>query len=387
MYSDRKLTEIQGSLDLGFSLLEFQTVDQIQPDGSTKQIYYYQAFELDDKNLVKLKDGINPEWGVTKVNHTIVKGDTLESLAKKYHMSVEELAEKNSIKPGTDLTEGDSLVISQNKKFNEVKRRIYSANKKLNGTMSKIDSPMAEKYMLYDIFTFSRKFGTGMFLSRYQMDSSGETLGDRLSGEVWDWDLNETSNGKYISFIRTTLDLIKDFKTYYPLMTVDEKRAAREVIMEGMMLFITGLLVSLLFGYSAGDEDRFKKLKERQERYGVAGWLANHALYQLIMVQRENQSFIPIPGVGADEWLDFTETSTIVVGPTLSLYSKILVDLGLILTGSDKAVYKQEVGPYAWQKEGRYKIWNHLGSVFGISGKNASPIWAVKKAEMFENLR
>jgi LysM repeat protein/GTP cyclohydrolase FolE2 len=387
MYSDRKLTEIQGSLDLGFSLLEFQTVDQIQPDGSTKQIYYYQAFELDDKNLVKLKDGINPEWGVTKVNHTIVKGDTLESLAKKYHMSVEELAEKNSIKPGTDLTEGDSLVISQNKKFNEVKRRIYSANKKLNGTMSKIDSPMAEKYMLYDIFTFSRKFGTGMFLSRYQMDSSGETLGDRLSGEVWDWDLNETSKGKYISFIRTTLDLIKDFKTYYPLMTVDEKRAAREVIMEGMMLFITGLLVSLLFGYSAGDEDRFKKLKERQERYGVAGWLANHALYQLIMVQRENQSFIPIPGVGADEWLDFTETSTIVVGPTLSLYSKILVDLGLILTGSDKAVYKQEVGPYTWQKEGRYKIWNHLGSVFGISGKNASPIWAVKKAEMFENLR
>lgn len=253
--------------------------------------------------------------------------------------------------------------------------------------MSKIDSPIAEKYLLYDVFTFSRKFGTGMFLSRYQMDARGETLGDKLSGEVWDWDLNETNKGKYISFIRTTLDLIKDFKTYYPIMTDQEKSAVKEVVTEGMMLFMTGLVVSFIFGYDSGDEDRFAKMKERQERYGIGGWLMNHALYQLIMVQRENQSFIPIPGVGADEWLDFTETSTIVVGPTLDLYSKILVDMGLIITGSDKAIYKQDVGTYPWQTEGRYKIWNHLGSIWGISGKNVSPIWAIKKAEIFENLR
>ena len=137
-------------------------------------------------------------------------------------------------------------------------------------------------------------------------------------------------------------------------------------------------------------------MKMRQERYGAGGWLANHALYQLMMVQRENQSFIPLPGVGADEWLDFTETSSIVVGPTLSLYSKLVEDLGMIVTGNDKALYKQEVGPYSWQKEGSYKIWNHIGQIFGLSGKNvippseewgSGPIWAVKKAEIFENLR
>ena len=77
-------------------------------------------------------------------------------------------------------------------------------------------------------------------------------------------------------------------------------------------------------------------------------------------------------------------------------YRKLIVDLGQILTGNEKAVYKQDVGVYDWQKKGSYKIWNHLGSIFGLSGKSAlpitdetseGPIWAVKKAEIFENLR
>jgi hypothetical protein len=57
-------------------------------------------------------------------------------------------------------------------------------------------------------------------------------------------------------------------------------------------------------------------------------------------------------------------------GRHLDLYLKIFKDLGYMLTGSDKAIYKQEVGPYSWQEEGRYKLWNHLGGIFGLSGKN-----------------
>ena len=392
LYSDRKLTELQGSLDLGFGMLEFQTVDQMQPDGSVKPIRYAEAFETDKEGLLKLKDGINPEWGIKPIKHTIEATDTLESIAKKYSLSVDELKAKNKLKNNTLPAEGEILVISSNKKFNEVKRRIASANKKLNGTIAKIDSPIGEKYLLYDVFTFSRKFGTGMFLSRYQADMSK----DNRWGEVWDWDLDESNRGKYIQFLATTKNLITDFRNYWPIMTREEKSQAYEVITEGMMLVFVGLLVTYLFGYSPGDEDRFEKMKMRQERYGAGGWLANHALYQLMMVQRENQSFIPLPGVGADEWLDFTETSSIVVGPTLSLYSKLVEDLGMIVTGNDKALYKQEVGPYSWQKEGSYKIWNHIGQIFGLSGKNvippseewgSGPIWAVKKAEIFENLR
>ena len=71
----------------------------------------------------------------------------------------------------------------------------------------------------------------------------------------------------------------------------------------------------------------------------------------------------------------------------LDLYLKIFQDLAYMMTGNDKAIYKQEVGPYSWQKEGKYKLWNHLGRIFGVAGKNASPYWALKKNETFTNLK
>jgi hypothetical protein len=383
LYSDRKLTEYQGALELGFSLLDWQMVDQIQPDGSVVQIRYTDAFEEDADGIVKLKTGINPEWGMNYVDHIIESGETLESIAKKYHMSVEDLMKKNKLDKNSKLEEGQSLVISRNEKFNMMKLRIASANKKLNGTVSEIDQPTAEKYLLYDVFSFSRKFGTGMFLSRFQTDTSK----DNRFGEVWDWDLDETTKGKYVSFLQTTYRLLTDAKNYYPIMTPEEKSALKEILTEGMMLAFMGLAIALLFGFDGGDEDRFKKLRERQEKYGIAGWMANHMLYQLIMVQKENSTMIPLPGMGAGDWLDFTKTSTIAMGPTIELYLKIVNDLRYMITGNDKAVYKQDVGPYTWQEEGHYKLWNHLGSVLGLSGKNFDPVWAIKKNEIFTNLK
>jgi hypothetical protein len=383
MYSDRKLTEFQGSLELGYSMLDWQMIDQIQPDGSVTQIRYVDAFETDADGIAKLKPGINPEWGMTYVDHVVEDGDTLASLAKKYNMTVEELAAKNKIDVNAKIEEGQSLVISRNEKFNMMKLRIASANKKLNGTVGAIESATAEKYLLYDVFTFSRKFGTGMFLSRFQTDTSKENR----FGEVWDWDLDETTRGKYITFLDNMYKLITDGKNYYPIMTDDEKSAFKEVAFEGISLFLMGLAVSMLFGFDSDDEDRFQKLKEREAKYGRAGWLANHMLYQLIMVQKENSTMIPLPGMGAGDWLDFTKTSTIAMGPTLELYLKIVKDMFYIVTGNDKAVYKQEVGPYEWQDEGHYKLWNHLGSIFGLSGKNLSPYWAIKKNEIFTNLK
>ena len=134
-------------------------------------------------------------------------------------------------------------------------------------------------------------------------------------------------------------------------MTKEEKSAFREIAMEGVLLTLSTLAIIFLFGFSGDDEDRFQKLKRREEEYGTMGWVANHMLYQVIMVQRENSTMIPLPGLGAGEWLDFTKTSNIVVGPTLDLYLKIFQDLAYMMTGNDKAIYKQEVGPYSWQKQ------------------------------------
>ena len=380
MYSGRKLTEVKGALELGFSLMDWQMVDQVQPNGEVTQIRYADAFETDAEGIVKLKDGINPEWGMTYVNHTAANGETLASIAKKYHMTVEELAKKNKMDVNTTIEEGKELIISKNTKFNMMKMRMSSANKRLNGSVAAIEAPIAEKSLLYDVASFSRKFGTGMFLSRFQMDT---TKGNR-GGAVWDWDLDEATKGKYITFLQNSVKLVRDGKNYWPIMTDEEKIAWREVVTEGMLIAVSSLAVAFLFGFAGDDEDRFQKLKDREAKYGTAGWVVNHMLYQVIMVQKENSSLTPL-GVG--EWLDFTKTSNIVMGPTLDLYLKIFKDLGYILTGNDKAIYKQDVGPYSWQEEGKYKLWNHLGGIFGLSGKNASPYWAIKKNEIFTNLR
>lgn len=380
MYADRKLTEVQGALELGFSLMDWQLVDQVQPDGSVKQIKYADAFEIGPDGLAQLKAGINPEWGMNYTDHTVVPGDTYVSIAKKYNMPVEELLRKNKLDMGSDIEEGKKLIISRNSKFNMMKLRMASANKKLNGTVAAIESPTAEKSLLYDVMSFSRKFGTGMFLSRFQMDTSKENRG----GEVWDWDLDETTKGKYITFMQNSMKLLRNGKNYWPIMTRDEKAAFYEIVTEGMLLFLSGLAISFLFGFEGDDEDRFQKLKDREAKYGTAGWVANHMLYQIMMVKQENTTLTPL---GARDFLDFSKTSTIITGPTIDLYFKIFADLTNMLTGNNKAVYQQEVGPYSWQDEGSYKLWNHLGGIFGLSGKTASPYWAIKKNEIFTNLK
>lgn len=391
MYSDRKLTEVQGALELAESLLDWQMIDQVQPDGKVIQIKYIDAFETDSNGIAKIKDGINPEYGMNYTDHTVLKGETLESIAKKYYMTAKELAYKNKMSVTESLEEGYELIISRNVKFNVMKLRMANANKKLNGTVAAIDSPLAEKYLLYDVASFSRKFATGMFLSRFQFDYKTKgffnTLFKEGGGEVWDWDLNDSTKGTYITFIQSTSKMLTDFKNYYPIMTDEEKAAFKQVLMEGLLLLLSTIVILFVFGYDDKDENRFNKIKKREIDYGKAGWLANHMLYQIIMVRKENSTMIPLPGMGAKEWLNFSETTTIATGPTIDLYMSILADLGYILTGSEKAIYKQDVGPYSWQEKGNYKLWNHLGKIFGISGKNLSPYWAIKKNEIFTNLK
>jgi hypothetical protein len=182
-------------------------------------------------------------------------------------------------------------------------------------------------------------------------------------------------------------DLVLDLKNKWPIMKKEEKIAIKKMLAEGFYLAVLALAVTFIFGYDPGDEDRFEKMRKREEDYGKLGWAANHMLYQLMMIRKENESFIPLPGIGLNEWLEFTDSTSIVTGPTLDLYSKMLMDIIYLVTGSEKAYYKQEVGPYQWQQEESWKFWNHLGSAFGLKGKSKEPIWAIRKAEQFENLK
>jgi len=373
--------EVNASLELGFGMMYHQMVDQVQSGGSVTQIPYSEAFELDQNNILKLKEGINPEWGPNNVDHTVTTGDTLESLAKKYHMSVEELMAKNKIKKERALAEGEQLIIGRSKRFNDFKFKVYDANVRLNGLTNQLDSPLAEKNLLYNTFFFSRRFITGLFLNRFQFDTSKNNLG----GDVYNWNTNELTRGFYIDALSAIKKMLKDADYLRHYMTPREKAALKKMLVETAYIITLMLLAAIVFGYDDDDPDRFKKMKQREKDYGLQGWVANHALYQVLMIQKENQLFNPI--FGAQDWLDFTKSSTIVVQPTIGSLLKITKDLFYLVTGDESAYYKQDVGPYDWQEKESAKVLNHFLSSLGFTGKNYSPIWAIKKKEQFENLR
>jgi hypothetical protein len=107
------------------------------------------------------------------------------------------------------------------------------------------------------------------------------------------------------------------------------------------------------------------------------------------MTKMENQSFVPV--YLPEQGTKYFKTTTIAVDNTVVLYTKIGQDLYNIAEGNEKeARYSQDIGPYDWQKEGQYKLWNHLGAMYGLKGKNElteGGIWAIKKYQAFENLQ
>jgi hypothetical protein len=362
----------------------FQKVEQIQPDGSPKQINYIDAFELDpDTKQIKLKPGIDPEWGFEPIDHIFTTGDTFESLAKQYNVTVDELKAKNKINTLKDFQPGDTVTISKATKFTNFKMKSQGVQKRLNGGFEELDSPQAEQFLGFRLFTFYKKYATQMFLNRFQADMSKKNRW----GHVYNWDLGTTTRGYYITGVLGAIKFLKMGTAYMPIMTAEEKAAFKKITTEGIGLMLLALAVGLLFGYDPGDEDRFEKMRQRQEEFGALGWTANHTLYQLITVKRENMAFI-----SPQEWIQYGDVTSIAFGPTVKVYMKILQDFYYITTGDEKALYKSDVGPYPWQQKDEdgtfdYKLWNHLLGLYGIKGKNYDPIHAIKTNEQFENLR
>lgn len=381
LYDFRKLAEVEASLQVFWGMMYKKEVPQKMPDGTVKMIKYAEAWTKDENGKVKLKEGINPEYGNEFIDHTVTEGETLQSIADKYNIPVENLAKKNNMSVTDTVEAGKKLSISQNEEFSNFKFKVQGVNKRLNGLMDSLDNPQAERFLGYRLFTFYKKFATGMFLNRFQSDMDK----DNRFGHTWDYEMAEMNRGWMVDVIAATGKFVKTGGKYYHIMRPEEKQAFQRALAEGVQLLMIVAAVSLLFGYDMGDEDRFKKIRKREEDYGALGWMSNHLLYQLMMVKQENEAFTTY--LGLNQMITYGDKTSIAFGPTINLYGKILYDLGYMLTGSEKARYKADAGPYPWQKEGNYKLWQHLFSTLGVKGKTYDPAHAIKMAEMFENLR
>jgi hypothetical protein len=379
-YDFRKTMELEASMELFWGVMYNKYIDQVQPDGTKKSISYADAWTTDSEGRLQLKEGIDPNFGFRDVKHTYMAGDTLASIAKQYNITEEALKGRTGITNISELTPGDEITVGDSKEFRRMKILVQGVSKKVTGTLDRFDTPQAEKYLFYRAFTFYKRFATGMFLDKYQFDT---TSGNRF-GHVYNWDTMTLEKGYYLTVFQNIYKMLKSLLRDWPLLTQSEKTAMKKVLAEGVMLFLLAMVIgSWGFGYDPEDEERFAKMKNRNKTW--EGYFGNHLLYLLIATKSENESFVP--GIGMSDQANYFSTTTIATVNTVDLYIKIMKDLYNISTDNPDAIYTQDVGPYKWQKENRYKLWNHLGTVYGVKGKNKDAVWAIRKFETYENTK
>jgi hypothetical protein len=163
-------------------------------------------------------------------------------------------------------------------------------------------------------------------------------------------------------------------------MSPKERKAFGKMLADLGHMIVLYFAISMIFGYDDEDPDRFAKLRA-QEQSGPAGWLGVHLLSLSIATAQENESFTPLMGFGLDDYVKMTNMSSVAMGPTIETYSRLLTDIWNI--GDDKSYYQKDVGPYAWQKEGSFKFWNHLGRITGLNGKDWVPSLGIQSREGF----
>jgi len=390
-YDFRRTMELEAALEMFWGMMYNKYIPQA---GSSEDIAYADAWETDDRGILKLKDGIDPTYDYKKVEHEYKLGDTFENIAKRYNITAEQVKKRSGITDISKLEPGDKITVGNMEGFLNMKFLLQSAQKKTTGLMDVFDTPQAEKFLGYRAFTFYKRFATGMFLDKYQIDTDKGNIG----GYVYNWDTNTLDKGYYMNTLQNALRLIRSVGRDTAIMTEDEKAAAKKVIIENVGYFLLSMVIgSWYFGYDPDDEDKWKKLKARATT--TQGQLENHLLYLLIMTKMENESFVPV--YLPEQGTKYFKTTTIALDNTVVLYTKIGQDLYNIGAGNEKeARYSQDVGPYKWQRQGQYKLWNHLGSMYGLKGKNVidlgiegqenfdeGAIWAIKKYQAFENLK
>ena len=341
LYSPRKFMEMEGALQLGFSIMKHIKVEQTLEDGRVIEIPYADAFEINAENRLILKPGIDSKYGI------------------KYD------------------AKGNPTLQSQ---FLKTQGVIHEKYKDLNGAFAKFEQPQAQRYFAYRLFAFMRRFFTHMFMHRF---------GKRRPNYA----LEDIRTGYYVESITSIANILRSLGKSIPFMSPSEAASMKRFALDISQIIAISAIAALLFGYDDDDEDRFNKLKAKSgalgdEDFQLDGWLSNHALVLLLKTQSENQSFIPLPGLGMKNYLDLAGTTSIAFGPTITAAAQLITDLAMhAMPGENEHLYYQrDSGPYSWQKEGSAKIWNHLFTTAGFSGSQVEPIKGLQSFETFSRL-
>jgi len=388
-FMHRKFGEMDVAVKLFGSFLHGQKVTQILSDGTEKSLRYVDAWEKDEEGIIKLKEGVHPGWNNVPVYHSYTEGESLEEIAKRYYIPVDELKAKNRIKSEIQLEDGQEIVIAKSEKFKGFKNKLQGTSRRLFGVYDRMGAPEGNKYVIYRLFFFMRKWFTPMFVNRFGFDPKTATLTD--GGYRYDWALGKYTKGYYISAFQTLVKLIKSKGADYQYLTDQEKGDFRRFASEGLATIALALIASMLLGFDPDDEDKWKKLKRRSGAYGTEsyntyGFLANHMLLLTLGVQAETTAFIPLPRVagqnfGLDDYTKMITSTSSAWYNTTTLYAQIFGDILSFISGNGLPEYQKDTGPYWWQQKGEAKLYKKIFKAVGFTGGTGDPTTVLKNLE------
>jgi len=337
LYNTRKWVELHATLSAFGGMMLKQKVKYTDKEGNTSEIAYLNAWELRDGQM-ELKEGIDPAWG------------------------------------------------KDGEKFKQFRNTLHEVGRRLNGVYDKFNQPEAQRYLLYRFVSYLNRYFTSMFINRWGFRGSTKNPMPRYniaSGEL--------AEGYYITMIKSLTRGLRSGGASLAAMTPEEKRAFLKVSAEVAGIVILSMLSQVLFGWDPDDDDRYEKLRAKSgplpfpfvpedpdRPFNGWGWFENHALNLFMQVRAENDQWIPLPGLGLDDYQKRVNVTSVAFGPTIQTYGDMVTDVYHMVMGDPSAYYKREIGPYSWQKEGGSKFWAHLAKSMGLTGSTLAPDKAIK---------
>ena len=349
MTNVRKWTELNATLSIFGAMLTKEQVEITDANGKVSKITYDKAWEVKD-GVIQLKDGIDKTYA-----------------------------------PG-------------GAKYKAFVKKVHGVTMALNGAYDSFNQPMANRFLLYRMVMFLKKYFTEMFMNRFQATVKGGRIVPRYDGNM-----DTVAMGYYVEFFKAVKNMFTLYKFNLRNMTEGEIMASKKTLAEiGLLVILSQLLIGLLFGWDPDDEDRYEKLRQKSGALpflGVAddpdhpfraqGWFENHLLNLAIQVEAENDSWLPYPGMGLDAYADMFKLESIAMTATVDRWVDLIGQatnyVDYLVTGDQKALYKREVGPYDWQQQGSAKFLNHLMKTLTFTGTSVEPIQGIKGLESREN--
>ena len=341
----RKWTEIQSMMAIWAAMMHHTTIEQ-----NGKMIDWIDAWETKD-GKVQLKEGIDPEWGITYDE------------------------------------EGKQVI---GKKFLAKRQQMQAVLAKLQGAYDEYNQPESQRWLAMKFVSFMRRYFVPMFIDRFGFKWKNGQAQARMQVGLGEW-----AEGYYVSLTRHIYDVFRHGPKRLIYMTADERRAWFKTVADFAILALFLVLENALFGWDDDDPERYNKLRQKsgplqgpfvaddEYKFNAGGFLSNHALNMMMQVRAEQQQFIPLPGLGLRNYKDMMDQlgTSAAFSPTLGTGFSLTQDTFNMLTGSEKAYYKREVGPYDWQQAGGSKFIAHLAKSAGLTGTFWQSELGIKKLE------